>query len=1041
MVMYHVIKTSNPNMDKICVESPLFWDPKIQFVTKCSIQLFIDVPLHVCLLITCSFVLGRLSRDFISARDGHPRVSLHPRKFICAIQILAIVILSASTAIYYLVVNEITPASSISISVQTFSLFIFVINIIQVIRKGSEIASSSTTCIIFFIFCSSFTYLYSSILTRKTWTDTPVILSSIIICLRALLTTAQFFKSIPVLQSFDDSLINESLITSNIELRGEESSTIFSRWTFNWVSPLVDRGSRFGSLTFSDLFSLPESMTSNFSTHFQSSSNDDRIWKILVFKFKKELIFAAFLKLIADFSSFFGPVLLNKILNFLESDQKSPQQGILIAFSLFISVSISSLFNCQFNFALGKTTLKMRQFLIEKMYRKLLKTAPGEINHGQVISLISSDCDRIVNLCPSIMASFSCPLQLLIAMILLYQQLGETFLAGVAVALVILPTNKWICTKIGQFTQKMMEAKDERLRIMSEILRGIRQIKLLAWESVFLRKIQSSRGREMKFLKYRKYLDAACVYFWATTPVLVALAAFSCYILTGHYLNSSIVFTSLALFNMMMMPLNAFPWVLNGLVEAWVSMKRLESFLQTSEVNSIAINSSEISPTIVAMENAVFNVSSSFRLGPINLEISRGSFIGIVGKVGSGKSVLLKIILGELAKSKESGEVKVSLKNFNSGMGYLSQDPWIQNATIRNNILFGKNYDYAKYHKILDQVSLTSDLHHMSIGDSTIIGERGSLLSGGQRTRLALGRELYQDYEIYLFDDPFSSLDAATAMQISDCIKNMSGKTRILCVQDPKYLQNCDTIIELESGQISRIGIPKDFSDSEAVSDSGPENAPAVNETLQALEMDDVREVGLVKFSVVSQYVKAAGVITSALVILSVISMQISRNGSDLWLAHWSSSSNTSQGRNLEIYASIGLVNSITTLIRSAIFAYAGIAAAVQVHDALVKKVSSATCNFFDTTSCGRILNRFSGDVWNVDDALPFTLNIFLAQSAGLLFSILITIYGLPIITILIILLIYPYFKLQVNKTFFSPIRNSIVIVHYRAFIVGHRAI
>lgn len=1016
-------------MDQICAEFPLFWDPKSQFVTSCSIQLFIDVPLHILLLMTCSFALGRLSRSSFSDGD-EPQVSLRPRKLICAIQILAIIPLVPCIIVYYFVLAQITPASCISICVQCMSLLILTLNIIQVIRKGREVASSSTTCFLFFTFASSFTYLYSSILSRKTWTDTTVILSSIIICLRALLTTSQFFKSIPVIQPYDE--INESLMRSNIELRGEEPSSTWSKWTFKWVYPLVDRGSRFGSLTFSDLFALPESLSSFHVSNLSSSSdpqspsnqtslsnspslsyNDTRIWKILLRTFKRELIFAAFLKFIADTSSFFGPVLLNKILTFLETDQNSPEEGLLYAFLLFISVAISSLVNCQFNFILGKTTLRMKSFLIQKIYRKLLKTSTSsDVDDGQIISLISSDCDRIINWCPSVMASFSCPLQLVIAMILLYQQLGETFLAGVGVALIILPSNKWICTKIGQFTSKMMEAKDERLRIMNEILRGIRQIKILGWESIFAQKINTSRGREVKFLKYRKYLDAACVYFWATTPTLVALAAFSCYILTNHQLNSAIVFTSLALFNMMMMPLNAFPWVLNGLVEAWVSMKRLESFLNFREIRKSSLTYNEVSTHIIRTKDAVFQVGSSFRLGPINLDIKRGSFIGIVGRVGSGKSTLLRSILGEV--DVESGLLDVTLENPDSGIGYLPQEPWIQNTTIRNNILFGKHYDYVKYQKILDVVTLSTDLGQMSQGDATVIGERGSMLSGGQRTRLALARELYQDYEMYLFDDIFSSLDATTAAQIYDCIKNfLRGKTRVLFVQDPKYLRGCDLIIELESGQISRIGSPEDFLTSDSVDQ--PENRSPIEIQAESCREpeDEVREVGLVKLSIVSQYLEAAGIFISAFVVLSVVAMQVSRNGSDLWLAHWSSSPNSSQSENLEIYAAIGVTNSLTTLVRAVIFAYAGIAAAIRIHETLFKTVISSTCTFFDTTSSGRTLNRFSSDVWNVDDALPFTLNIFLAQSAGLFASIFLTVYGLPIIAILVLLLIFPYFKLQ----------------------------
>lgn len=164
-------------------------------------------------------------------------------------------------------------------------------------------------------------------------------------------------------------------------------------------------------------------------------------------------------------------------------------------------------------------------------------------------------------------------------------QVGIAFLAGVAFTIVLIPINKFIASKIGQLSTKLMEKKDQRVAHMTELLRGIRVLKVHVWEERFLEKVLNIRQYELKYLKGRKYLDALCVYFWATTPVVISILTFATYSLMGHQLTAATVFTSMALLNMLIAPLNAFPWVLNGLTEAWVSLSRIQKFLDLDDSN------------------------------------------------------------------------------------------------------------------------------------------------------------------------------------------------------------------------------------------------------------------------------------------------------------------------------------------------------------------------------------------------------------------------------------------------------------------------
>jgi len=211
----------------------------------------------------------------------------------------------------------------------------------------------------------------------------------------------------------------------------------------------------------------------------------------------------------------------------------------------------------------------------------------------------------------------------------------------------------------------MLAAKDERVKLFHELLSGIRVVKFYAWENHFERRIEELRARELKALKARKYLDALCVYFWATTPVLVAILTFVTFVMMGGTLTSAKVFTCMALFNMLISPLNAFPWVLGGLVEAWISLKRARNLIQLPDMDPSAYYSPqrpEALDAAVVMDQAEFSWKqedeNGFKLKVINLNVRKGQFIGVVGRVGSGKSSLLQAITGDLVR--RSGRIFVS---------------------------------------------------------------------------------------------------------------------------------------------------------------------------------------------------------------------------------------------------------------------------------------------------------------------------------------------------------------------------------------------
>ncbi|KRT84878.1 ABC transporter ATP-binding protein, partial [Oryctes borbonicus] len=616
------------------------------------------------------------------------------------------------------------------------------------------------------------------------------------------------------------------------------------------------------------------------------------------------------------------------------------------------------------------------------------------------------------------------------------------------------------------------------------------------WEDHFMRLVTKYRDLELKYLKWRKYLDALCVYFWATTPVLISILTLLTYIALGNQLTAATVFTSIALLNMLIAPLNAFPWVLNGLAEAWVSLTRIQKLLDLPDMDldsyysqnltednqnlDIVVKDGKFSwnKALTAEEKQKLhavrqrrvkdrgvgkrsknNSESSpedeteqireFSLNSINLNVHKGEFLGIIGTVGSGKSSIFSAIMAELTK--QNGQIAVS--DLNSGFAVVTQQPWLQRGTIKENILFGKNYDESKYVEVLTACCLTEDLEQLPGGDLTGVGEGGMTVSGGQKARIALARAIYQDKQIYLLDDIISAVDAKVARQIfQNCIMGiLRHKTRILCTHHVRYLMHADKIVVMENGVIQQQGkpgdvlqsiddaLPIDLELSESISTSTPLDSIKLEDTNpdDSLLNEEVRETGTVHFNVYSSYWKAIGHFLSFAILISITMMQFSRNMTDWWLSRWVTSSENGNTTNLSyvqemqpqdmdnvsdsssmkyyvlIYILLACLNSIFTLFRAFLFALGGITAASTVHKSLLKSIMKAKLTFFDISPLGRILNRFSSDTYTVDDSLPFILNILLAQFFGLLGSVVITIYGLPWLCMVLVPLIPVYHWLQ----------------------------
>lgn len=464
--------------------------------------------------------------------------------------------------------------------------------------------------------------------------------------------------------------------------------------------------------------------------------------------------------------------------------------------------------NGQQSYNCYRVGFRIRSAVISAIYRKALRissAAKKDSTVGEIVNLMAVDAQKFFEMMPYLHFLWSGPLVIALSLYFLYALLGAAIFAGLAVLILIVPVNIWIATKMRTLQVLQMKKKDVRVKVMNEILNGMKVLKLYAWEPSFEGNIKNIRTGEVELLKVMAIYSSVTFFFWTITPFLVALACFTTYVLMdeNNVLDSQTAFTSLALLNVLMMPMFIFPMAIAMITQAWVSVTRINKFMNNAELKPDNVLHDK-RPEALLIKNGTFAWDEEEdTLRDINMEVPRGSLSAVVGPVGCGKSSLISALLGEMEK-------KSGLVNTDGHIAYVAQQAWIQNATVRNNILFGKPFDQKFYDKVIHSCALEPDLEMLPGGDQTEIGEKGINLSGGQKQRIALARAVYANSEIYLLDDPLSAVDAHVGKHIFDNVIGpkglLVGKTRLLVTHAVSFLPQVDMIFVLSNRGISESG-------------------------------------------------------------------------------------------------------------------------------------------------------------------------------------------------------------------------------------------
>ncbi|KAI0833290.1 ABC protein [Trametes gibbosa] len=783
--------------------------------------------------------------------------------------------------------------------------------------------------------------------------------------------------------------------------------------------------------------------------------------------FGRDFWFGGAFKVMGDTSQLMGPLVVKAIINYgkehaavLSAGKTPPDlgRGVGMAIGLFCLTVTASVCTHQFFWRSMTTGMFARAALISSIYKRgvsLTGRARTNLPNSALVTHISTDVSR-VDACAQWFVSsvWTAPIQVTICLIILLVQLGPSALAGFSLFLLIIPIQERVMSFQFRVGKKSLRWTDKRARIILEVLGAMRVVKYFCYEQPFLKRIFEIRHEELKGTKKIQVARSANVAAAYSVPVLAATIAFVTYTATAHDFDVAIIFSSLSLFQLLRQPLMFLPRALSATTDAQNALARLRKVFDAETADpahAIAVNPEQA--LAIQVENATFEWEESnaavdmegkrgkgarvekvekqsenpvtaggpFRVKDVDLAISRGTLVAIVGSVGRCvASSLLQGLIGEMRKIK--GHV-----SFGGRVAYCSQTAWIQNATLRENVLFGQAFEEDRYWKAIENACLLPDLQVLADGDLTEIGEKGINLSGGQKQRVNIARALYYNADIVIFDDPLSAVDAHVGKALfSDAILGAlrnQGKTVILVTHALHFLSQCDHIYTLANGRIAEQGTyaelmshGKEFArlmqefggkteeeEEEAAveedvvvataqaSPAAVDDAKIKSEAVQRkgagtgklegrLIVREKRTTGSVSWRVYGEYLRAAqAFFTGPILVVCMLAMQISQIMNSYTLIWWQA--NTWDRPNWfyqTLYACLGVSQAAFTFGVGVAMDEMGFYVSENMHHDSIRNIFYAPMSFFDTTPMGRILSVFGKDMENIDNQLPGTIWLFL---------------------------------------------------------------
>ena len=778
------------------------------------------------------------------------------------------------------------------------------------------------------------------------------------------------------------------------------------------------------------------------------------------------------------------------------------------ALMLFVQVS-RTLCEQQYFYHMQASGIVIKGALGTAVYRKTIRlNASGRSGSttGEVLNHMQLDAQRVGDLMLFINVIWSGLFQIMGYIALLYMYIGWSVFGGLFLLLALIPLQKFFYTLAYKLRSVQTKYTDKRVKLENEGLSGVKILKLNAWEDSLEDEVKASRKEEMIYATKTANVAAANTSIMMAGPVIVAVVVFMLYsgVMKGE-MRPDIIFPALTLFSLIRFPILFYPRCLAMSADAIVSLDRLQKYFLLSESKPTTttiqledLNEDKTATTtttemktkkkgdVVAKikKGASFRWSRNnnnkdaekkndaspqgtdsgatagigFTLSRCDFEIKRGELICVVGAVGSGKTAIVSALLGDMVPESSGDAEKQDVDEFISIDGtvaYCSQSAWVQSASLKENILFGKPHSENKYHDALDAACMLTDLKLLPDADQTQIGEKGITLSGGQKQRCAIARAVYADADFVIMDDPLSALDAHVAKDVfNKCVRGVFREKAVLLVTHQlHFVERADQILVMRDGEVVERGSYKELIENAKYFKQMIESYRGTQEkeTAKAEEQDaaafalserdrdqmkrvtseqklsaktaqkeEHREQGAVKKNVYATYFQALGGIIPCmfLMLITIVERMISVF-TPMWLAFWTEYKyGLNDTEYMSTYAAIGVVSALLSWWRTFAWLVASLRAATTLHLKLFHSVLNTRQAFFDTTPLGRIIQRFAKDTNVLDNLLGQSVSSLTSFGLWLLGTMIAMITIIPILGPFLVPVFACYFYVQY---FFRP--------------------
>ncbi|XP_061290373.1 ATP-binding cassette sub-family C member 4 isoform X2 [Bos javanicus] len=825
------------------------------------------------------------------------------------------------------------------------------------------------------------------------------------------------------------------------------NANLCSRIFFWWLNPLFKIGHK-RRLEEDDMYSvLPEDRSQHLGEELQGywdqevlraekDAREPSLTKAIIKCYWKSYVVLGIFTLIEESTRVVQPIILGKIIGYFENYDPSDSAalyeahgyaGVLSACTLVLAILHHLYF-----YHVQCAGMRLRVAMCHMIYRKALRlsnSAMGKTTTGQIVNLLSNDVNKFDQVTIFLHFLWAGPLQAIVVTALLWMEIGISCLAGMAVLIILLPLQSCIGKLFSSLRSKTAAFTDTRIRTMNEVITGIRIIKMYAWEKSFADLITNLRRKEISKILRSSYLRGMNLASFFVASKIIVFVTFTTYVFLGNVITASRVFVAVSLYGAVRLTVTLFfPSAVEKVSEAFVSIRRIKNFLLLDEITQLHSQLPSDGKMIVNVQDFTAfwdKASDTPTLQSLSFTVRPGELLAVVGPVGAGKSSLLSAVLGELPPNQ--GQVSV-----HGRIVYVSQQPWVFSGTVRSNILFGKKYEKERYEKVIKACALKKDLQLLEDGDLTMIGDRGTTLSGGQKARVNLARAVYQDADIYLLDDPLSAVDAEVSRHLFElCIcQALHEKIRILVTHQLQYLKAASQILILKDGQMVQKGTYTEFlksgidfgsllkKENEEAEPSPVPGSPTLRnrtfsessvwsqqssrpslkeatpegqdtENIQVTLTEESRSEGKVGFKAYKNYFTAgAHWFIIIFLILVNLAAQVSYILQDWWLSYWANQQSAlnvtvnGQGnvtKKLDLNWYLGIYSGLTAstvlfgIVRSLLVFFVLVSSSQTLHNQMFESILRAPVLFFDRNPIGRILNRFSKDIGHMDDLLPLT--------------------------------------------------------------------